>query len=105
MAINKYLYTGLCYGFIRKTFYVTTQNPQIGISNEYDTKLNKSIEVNRDMLVTEKITTVCFNTGLNAFYWPIYIFKDLTSIEIYLKNIKKTKQSYYDNNIFYHSTI
>ena len=100
----KYLLAGACYGMIRKTIDVSTNNPQIHVSHKHDGK--QEVVVNRDMLVTEKIITVVLHTTLSSAYWPYYLTTDLITLEGRHKRVfekQESPSSYIYNEVLFHA--
>ncbi len=101
--LHKYMLTGACYGFVRKSIDLTMNNPEITLERTIQTvktetgiSIHKYASRNRPMLIMEKTCVLLTHTAIVALYLPIFVSKDLVHFEANIRGI--------DDNVVHKST-
>jgi len=76
---NKYILTTLSYGITRKVI-------RLHSATIYEYDYDKKCTLQHPVLICDKMLIASLGAISAIYLWPIYMFKDLRSIEISLKN-------------------
>lgn len=74
---NLYCITTMVYGAVRKPFVL--KDAKVG-DFVIDSK-GQQKEVERDILITEKVILTTFGGASSPWAWPVYLYSDLTYLE------------------------
>ncbi len=87
--IQKSILFGLGYGLVRKTFQMTTTQPEYTLDQTmvkcHVTDKYVFLNRNRPLLLTEKALVIGLHAGMNIAFYPFYIANDLICTEAMLR--------------------
>lgn len=78
--------TGVVYGTVRKTLMLDGARTDCG--HVYNDKLHRNVHHSRPVLFSEIAGIVVFHSIINAYVFPIYVYKDVVKLEARARGVE-----------------